>query len=143
MVRSGTKSRNKEKQTVTDINRKNIHNMRTWEKKAGEELDLNVSKAGRFEAKINKLNSTWSDLPRPRKRLTELMLKTALELPGEKEQQRREDASRVWGFRFFRSPVEVLPDSNRSRVSGIRLAVNKLEVKWFPTASPCTAARLF
>ena len=67
-------------------------------------------------------------MPRPRKRLTELMLKTALDSPGEKEQQRREDASRVWGFRFFRSPVEVLADSDRSRVAGIRLAVNKLEV---------------
>ncbi|XP_035002278.1 NADPH:adrenodoxin oxidoreductase, mitochondrial [Hippoglossus stenolepis] len=67
------------------------------------------------------------DLPRPRKRLTELMLKTALETPGEKEQQRRKEASRTWGFRFFRSPVEVLADPQRSRTAGIRLAVNRLE----------------
>lgn len=67
------------------------------------------------------------DLPRPRKRLTELMLKTALEIPGEKEQERRNKASRIWGFRFFRSPVEVLADPDRSRAAGIRLAVNKLE----------------
>lgn len=69
-----------------------------------------------------------SDLPRPRKRLTELMLKTALEVPGEKEQERRSKASRTWGFRFFRSPVEVLAEPGRSRIAGIRLAINKLEV---------------
>uniref|UniRef100_A0A8C3AW24 NADPH:adrenodoxin oxidoreductase, mitochondrial n=1 Tax=Cyclopterus lumpus TaxID=8103 RepID=A0A8C3AW24_CYCLU len=67
------------------------------------------------------------DLPRPRKRLTELMLKTALEVPGEKEQQRRSEASHAWGFRFFRSPVEILADPERSRTAGIRLAVNRLE----------------
>ncbi|GAA6225996.1 NADPH:adrenodoxin oxidoreductase, mitochondrial [Lates japonicus] len=67
------------------------------------------------------------DLPRPRKRLTELLLKTALETPGEKEQERRNKASRTWGFRFFRSPVEVLADPERNRTAGVRLAVNKLE----------------
>ncbi|XP_029312998.1 NADPH:adrenodoxin oxidoreductase, mitochondrial isoform X1 [Cottoperca gobio] len=67
------------------------------------------------------------DLPRPRKRLTELMLKTALETPGEKEQERRDEASHIWGFRFFRSPVEILADPENSRTAGIRLAVNRLE----------------
>lgn len=78
--------------------------------------------------------SALLDLPRPRKRLTELMLKTATETPGEKEQERRNNASRSWGFRFFRSPVEVLADPNRNRTAGIRLAVNKLEVNrtWPP-----------
>ncbi|XP_056286329.1 NADPH:adrenodoxin oxidoreductase, mitochondrial [Pseudoliparis swirei] len=66
-------------------------------------------------------------LPRPRKRLTELMLKTALEVPGEKEQRRRSEASRAWGFRFFRSPVEILADPEGSSTAGIRLAVNRLE----------------
>ncbi|CAN9508947.1 unnamed protein product [Ophioblennius macclurei] len=65
------------------------------------------------------------DAPRPRKRLTELMLKTALETPSEKEQERRNKASRSWGFRFFRSPVEVL--ASGGRVAGIRLAINRLE----------------
>ncbi|XP_075949334.1 NADPH:adrenodoxin oxidoreductase, mitochondrial isoform X1 [Anarhichas minor] len=67
------------------------------------------------------------DLPRPRKRLTELMSKTALEIPGDKEQQRRSGASHTWGFRFFRSPFEILADPERSRTAGIRLAVNRLE----------------
>lgn len=69
-----------------------------------------------------------SDLPRPRKRLTELMLKTALEVPGEKEQESRQKASRTWGFRFFRSPTEILADPDGNRTAGIRLAVNRLEV---------------
>lgn len=68
-------------------------------------------------------------MPRPRKRLTELIVKTALEPPAEEEQQRRKEASRVWGFRFFRSPVEVLGAPDRSRTVGIRLAVNRLEVR--------------
>uniref|UniRef100_UPI0037E97373 NADPH:adrenodoxin oxidoreductase, mitochondrial isoform X2 n=1 Tax=Semicossyphus pulcher TaxID=241346 RepID=UPI0037E97373 len=67
------------------------------------------------------------DLPRPRKRLTELMVKTALEIPGEKEQERRNKASRTWGLKFFRSPVEILSDPDRKRTAGIRLAVNRLE----------------
>lgn len=67
------------------------------------------------------------DLPRPRKRLTQLLLKTALEIPGEMEQERRNKASRTWGFRFFRSPVKVLADPDHNRTAGIRLAVNRLE----------------
>lgn len=70
-----------------------------------------------------------SDVPRPRKRLTELLLKTALEVPGEKEQERRNKATRTWGFRFYRSPIEVFADAEGKKISGIRLAVNKLEVK--------------
>lgn len=66
-------------------------------------------------------------LPRPRKRLTELLLKTALETPSEEEQERRNKASRIWGFRFFRSPVEILPDPDNNRTAGLRLAVNRLE----------------
>ena len=69
-----------------------------------------------------------SDLPRPRKRLTELMMKTALEIPGEKEQERQNKASRVWAFRFLRSPIEILANPDNNRTVGIRLAVNRLEV---------------
>ncbi|KAM4624430.1 NADPH:adrenodoxin oxidoreductase, mitochondrial isoform 2-T2 [Polymixia lowei] len=70
---------------------------------------------------------TLKELPRPRKRLTELMVKTALEIPGQKEQKRYSMASRIWGLRFFRSPLEVLPTSDLTRAAGIRLAVNRLE----------------
>uniref|UniRef100_A0A3P9Q2U1 NADPH:adrenodoxin oxidoreductase, mitochondrial n=1 Tax=Poecilia reticulata TaxID=8081 RepID=A0A3P9Q2U1_POERE len=66
-------------------------------------------------------------VPRPRKRLTELLLKTALDAPRDKELERRRNVAKVWGFRFFRSPTEILADPGRSRTAGIRLAVNRLE----------------
>ncbi|CAL8262776.1 unnamed protein product [Arctogadus glacialis] len=66
-------------------------------------------------------------IPRPRKRLTELMLKTAVDPPAEKERQRRQAASLSWGLRFLRSPLEVLAGPDGARVAGIRLAVNRLE----------------
>uniref|UniRef100_A0A3Q4AP66 NADPH:adrenodoxin oxidoreductase, mitochondrial n=1 Tax=Mola mola TaxID=94237 RepID=A0A3Q4AP66_MOLML len=79
------------------------------------------------------ISEAIKDVPRPRKRLTELLLKTALEVPDEKEQERRNKASRMWAFRFFRSPVEILTNPDSSRIAGIRLAVNRLECsqeKW-------------
>uniref|UniRef100_A0A4W3H8J1 NADPH:adrenodoxin oxidoreductase, mitochondrial n=1 Tax=Callorhinchus milii TaxID=7868 RepID=A0A4W3H8J1_CALMI len=65
--------------------------------------------------------------PRPRKRLTELMVKTALEKPSAKEAKRQEEAAKEWGLRFLRSPVQILPTSDGKHVAGIRLSVNKLE----------------
>ncbi|KAI1896693.1 hypothetical protein AGOR_G00097390 [Albula goreensis] len=62
------------------------------------------------------------DLPRPRKRLTELMIKTAQQNPAAEGA-----APRQWGFRFLRSPVEVLPTSDLRKAAGIRLAINQLE----------------
>ncbi|XP_019721188.1 NADPH:adrenodoxin oxidoreductase, mitochondrial [Hippocampus comes] len=67
------------------------------------------------------------DLPRPRKRLTELMFKAAVEPPAKDEQERRSKASRSWGLRFFRSPAMVLPNPDGTKAAAIRLAVNKLE----------------
>uniref|UniRef100_A0A3P8WZ03 NADPH:adrenodoxin oxidoreductase, mitochondrial n=1 Tax=Cynoglossus semilaevis TaxID=244447 RepID=A0A3P8WZ03_CYNSE len=78
-------------------------------------------------ADFAEVSEALKDVPRPRKRLTELLLKTALEVPGEKEQERRNKATRTWGFRFYRSPIEVFADAEGKKISGIRLAVNKLE----------------
>lgn len=69
-----------------------------------------------------------TDVPRPRKRLTELLLRTATEKPGVEEAARQALASRAWGLRFFRSPQQVLPTPDSRRVAGIRLAVTRLEV---------------
>ncbi|DAA18187.1 TPA: ferredoxin reductase precursor [Bos taurus] len=54
---------------------------------------------------------------RPRKRLMELLLRTATEKPGVEEAARRASASRAWGLRFFRSPQQVLrlPDGRARR----------------------------
>nr|UTY68324.1 adrenodoxin oxidoreductase [Bufo gargarizans] len=73
------------------------------------------------------LGDILKDLPRPRKRLTELLVKSALETPGDKEAARRAQCSREWGLRFFRSPVAVLPSEDGKRAAGIRLSVTRLE----------------
>ncbi|XP_029620575.1 NADPH:adrenodoxin oxidoreductase, mitochondrial isoform X1 [Salmo trutta] len=70
---------------------------------------------------------TLKSLARPRKRLTELLLKAAIETPGEEELEKRNRAERAWGFRFLRRPLEVLPSTDLIRAAGIRLAVNRLE----------------
>uniref|UniRef100_A0A673VLD8 NADPH:adrenodoxin oxidoreductase, mitochondrial n=1 Tax=Suricata suricatta TaxID=37032 RepID=A0A673VLD8_SURSU len=66
-------------------------------------------------------------VPRPRKRLTELLLRTAIEKPGPEEAARQALASRAWGLRFFRSPQQVLSSPDGQRAAGIRLAVTRLE----------------
>ncbi|KAM6964258.1 NADPH:adrenodoxin oxidoreductase, mitochondrial [Tautogolabrus adspersus] len=96
-------------------------------KELREMVNLSDTRPEMIAADFEGVTEALKDLPRPRKRLTELMLKTALETPGEKEQERRNKASRTWGFRFFRSPVEILADPDHKRTAGIRLAVNRLE----------------
>ncbi|KAM9426570.1 NADPH:adrenodoxin oxidoreductase, mitochondrial [Pholidichthys leucotaenia] len=96
-------------------------------KELREMVNLPGTRPEMVTADFDGVKEALKDLPRPRKRLTELQLKTALESPGEKEQERRAQASRSWGFRFFRSPVEVLPDPHANRVAGVRLAINRLE----------------
>jgi adrenodoxin-NADP+ reductase len=59
-------------------------------------------------------------LPRPRKRITELMKNTA---SGDVD----DSLHKSWELKFLRSPVECLSASN-GYVSGIKLEVNKLQV---------------
>ncbi|XP_026936386.1 NADPH:adrenodoxin oxidoreductase, mitochondrial isoform X3 [Sagmatias obliquidens] len=73
------------------------------------------------------LQDRIKEVPRPRKRLTELLLQAATEKPGVAEAARRASASRAWGLRFFRSPQQVLPSPDGRRAAGIRLAVTRLE----------------
>ncbi|XP_061764816.1 NADPH:adrenodoxin oxidoreductase, mitochondrial isoform X3 [Nerophis ophidion] len=96
-------------------------------KEVREMVNLPGAKPQMLPTDFDGVREALKDLPRPRKRLTELMLKAAIELPAEKEQEKSNKASRSWGFRFFRSPVQVLPSDDGTRTAGIRLAVNKLE----------------
>uniref|UniRef100_A0A452R3J5 NADPH:adrenodoxin oxidoreductase, mitochondrial n=1 Tax=Ursus americanus TaxID=9643 RepID=A0A452R3J5_URSAM len=73
------------------------------------------------------LQDRIKEVPRQRKRLTELLLRTATEKPGVEEAARRALASRTWGLRFFRSPQQVLSSPDGRQVAGIRLAVTRLE----------------
>ncbi|XP_028339054.1 NADPH:adrenodoxin oxidoreductase, mitochondrial isoform X4 [Physeter macrocephalus] len=73
------------------------------------------------------LQDRIKEVPRPRKRLMELLLRAATEKPEVAEVARRASASRAWGLRFFRSPQQVLPSPDGRRVAGVRLAVTRLE----------------
>ncbi|NWS56158.1 ADRO protein, partial [Chunga burmeisteri] len=73
------------------------------------------------------LEDAVKDAPRPRKRLTELMIKTALEKPGEKAAAVQAAAPREWRLKFQRSPQEVLPTADGRRARGIRMALTCLE----------------
>ncbi|XP_032097653.1 NADPH:adrenodoxin oxidoreductase, mitochondrial isoform X3 [Sapajus apella] len=68
-----------------------------------------------------------TEVPRPRKRLMELLLRTAMEKPGREEAAHWASASRAWGLRFFRSPQQVLPSPDGRGAAGVRLAVTRLE----------------
>ena len=70
----------------------------------------------------------FKDIPRARKRLTELLIKTGTGVLNDAEKKRREEAHTEWYLTFLRSPIEITPDSGGERVAGVKLAINKLEV---------------
>ncbi|NXU48630.1 ADRO protein, partial [Turnix velox] len=73
------------------------------------------------------LEGAVKDAPRPRKRLTELLLKTALEKAGEEAVGAEAAAPRQWGLKFQRSPQEVLPSPDGTRARGVRVALTRLQ----------------
>uniref|UniRef100_A0A8D0EEM0 NADPH:adrenodoxin oxidoreductase, mitochondrial n=1 Tax=Salvator merianae TaxID=96440 RepID=A0A8D0EEM0_SALMN len=73
------------------------------------------------------IGDALKDVPRPRKRLTELMAKTALEEPAEEVAGRWVSASREWSLKFLRSPLQVLPTADGKQARAIRMAVTRLE----------------
>uniref|UniRef100_A0A3B5KXN9 NADPH:adrenodoxin oxidoreductase, mitochondrial n=2 Tax=Xiphophorus couchianus TaxID=32473 RepID=A0A3B5KXN9_9TELE len=96
-------------------------------KELREMVNLPGTRPEMVTADFEGVSEALKDVPRPRKRLTDLLLKTALDAPGDKELERRRNAAKVWGFLFYRSPTEILADPGCSRTAGIRLAVNRLE----------------
>ncbi|KAK4301181.1 hypothetical protein Pmani_026661 [Petrolisthes manimaculis] len=63
------------------------------------------------------------DLPRPRKRLLELLAKTGLDPANPNNLT---TAQRTWSLSFLRSPIQVLANEHQA-VTGIKLAINRLE----------------
>ncbi|CAG5135645.1 unnamed protein product [Candidula unifasciata] len=76
---------------------------------------------------VEGLDKVIDDLPRPRRRLTELLYKTAV-APSSTDTRLWEQATKEWRLVFLRSPVQILHDNNGS-VSGVEFAVNKLQGK--------------
>lgn len=89
-------------------------------KELREMVNLPNTRADMLPADFEGIAEALKELPRPRKRLTDLMMKAVKEGGDEK-------LEKSWGFRFFRSPVEVLAGADGKRAAGIRLALNKLE----------------
>ncbi|KAM8999553.1 NADPH:adrenodoxin oxidoreductase, mitochondrial isoform X2 [Sarcophilus harrisii] len=77
-------------------------------------------------ADFSSLEESIKEASRPRKRLLELLVRTARK-PPEPKADSKVTTPRAWGLRFLRSPQEMLPSPNGSRVVGIRLAVMRLE----------------
>ena len=67
-------------------------------------------------------------VPQRRRRLIQLLLKTALEQPSEKDATRWQVASKEWLLKFLRSPKEILAEEESNKVRGINFTINKLVV---------------
>ena len=66
-------------------------------------------------------------LTRPRKRLTELLARTALDKPTEKQEELWAQGTKRWYLKLLRTPLEIIPSSNFDEsVAAIRLGVNEL-----------------
>jgi len=63
-------------------------------------------------------------LARPKKRLTELLVKTALDTPDKKTVERWAGADKEWHLKLFRSPLKFLAGSDSDSVSSAVLGVN-------------------
>jgi hypothetical protein len=71
-------------------------------------------------------------LGRPRKRLTELMAKSALEPPTAKQVEiRGKLVDKSWHLKVLRTPLEILPDSTGKRVGAVSLQVNEVPSSFF------------
>ena len=67
-------------------------------------------------------------LQRPRKRLTELMVKTALDDPTSKQKELWQSGDKEWHLNLLRSPLEILPSSSDPfAVGAIKLGINSTE----------------
>ncbi|XP_074649516.1 NADPH:adrenodoxin oxidoreductase, mitochondrial-like [Tubulanus polymorphus] len=80
-----------------------------------------------FQQDYEGLEDFVKKIPRPRKRLTELLIKTALSEPTPTEKSRLDSADKEWYLQYKRSPVEFLPDGSGHRVGSVKFAINRLE----------------
>lgn len=67
------------------------------------------------------------EIPRARKRLTELMVRTALDEPDPEDSARWANARKEFHLKFLRSPSKFLPNSDSSGVKAVQFDINRLE----------------
>ncbi|XP_041973900.1 NADPH:adrenodoxin oxidoreductase, mitochondrial [Aricia agestis] len=90
-------------------------------KELREQLKLDKCKTVWREKDFEGIAATVNDLPRPRKRLTELMLKSLSEM----DSTATDSDHKLFKPIFFRSPQAFLIDDNK-KVTGVELICNKL-----------------
>lgn len=69
------------------------------------------------------------DIPRARKRMMEVMMKTALETPVPNIAERWAKANKKWYLTFLRSPIEFISRKDQNSVAAVKFAINRLEVR--------------
>ncbi|KAK7113077.1 NADPH:adrenodoxin oxidoreductase, mitochondrial-like isoform X2 [Littorina saxatilis] len=75
---------------------------------------------------LSSLNENIDELPRPRRRLTELLYNAAVN-PPEKYTKIWNDATREWHLKFLRSPSEIVPTSSKEGPEAVKFIINMLE----------------
>jgi adrenodoxin-NADP+ reductase len=83
-----------------------------------------VFDAGNFAG----VKESVKELKRPRKRLTELMAKTALDPPTAKQFFLWDGAEKTWQLKLLRTPLRVLPAADGISVAGLKVGINRLAV---------------
>jgi len=83
-------------------------------------------------------NCVLTEIPRGRRRMMELMMKTALApAPIDPHQIKRiSEANKEWHLMFLRSPNKFFAKNNSNRVSLVQFGVNRLKEVW-GTAAEC------
>ncbi|XP_042213542.1 NADPH:adrenodoxin oxidoreductase, mitochondrial-like [Homarus americanus] len=96
-------------------------------KELREMVNLEGSRPDLRREDYKHLRNLIPNLPRPRKRLLELLAKTGLDAPDPKLASSWAAAEKQWSLRFLRSPVEILATPDGQTVGGVILAKNRLE----------------
>jgi len=82
-----------------------------------------------LQADFTGIQDVVPKLSRPRKRLAELLAKSALEPPTQKQLDIWGNSpSKRWHLKLLRSPTEILADTSGKRVGGIALQINKVKI---------------
>jgi len=69
------------------------------------------------------------DIPRGRRRVMELLMKTAVNRPVDPVQLNKlSQANKQWHLVFLRSPTRFMPHGDSQRVGSVQFAINRLEV---------------
>ena len=91
------------------------------------ELFATIRLSRSFQSHFVGIEDVLPKLGRPRKRLSELISKSALEPPTTKQiEARGNKVDKSWHLKLLRTPKEIFPDSTGKRVGAIALQINQV-----------------